>query len=838
MLRRRIRYGFISLLLVHVAVIAIAHYGMRGSVRAGKADRPSLPGGELRLIGADGKPSGACPLQHTDVAADISGYVGRVHVRQTFRNPLDRKIEAVYTFPLPQDSAVDEMVMTVGAGRIVGKIKERQEARRVYETAKRAGHVAGLLAQERPNIFTQSVANIEPGAEVVIEISYVETLKYEEGIFEFVFPTVVGPRYMPGSSTGTDGTGSSPDTTRVPDASRISPPVVPPETRAGHDISLTVSIEGGTELFDVLSTSHPVEVQQPARGRATVILKEQATLPNKDFILQYRTATDKIGDAFLVHSDARGTFFSLVLQPPQRVSPKEARPKEMIFVIDRSGSMEGFPIEKAKAAMRLCIEQMNPDDTFNLLSFSGGTGQCFEKPVPNTPANRKTALGYLSDLHGSGGTEMMPAVQAALAGKEDPERVRVVCFMTDGYVGNDFEIIDTVKKSAGTARVFSFGIGNSVNRFLLDEMAHAGRGEVEYVTLEKQGDAAAQRFHERIHSPVLTDIGIDWGGLQVTEVYPEAPPDLFSTKPLMIHGRLTGPAEGTITLRGKTAARAFERKVRVTPPAEPGTHGVGGRHDALASLWARAKIKALMMRDMAGLQSGTFAGATKDLITALGLEYRLMTQFTSFVAVEERVVTRGGDSATVPVPVELPEGVSRSMASGASGTLVASTGDPLLTVEAPPNAEHVVALMPGGDVKRLRFNPGSQRWEVRFDIPTYAREGDYVVRVVIVRKDGTRRLVTVRYGVDLSPPRGTGHAALVPANVPVLRLELEASEDTARVVALLPWGDKAVLRPAELQGAHWSTLVPVPPGEEGTPHRVTFVLTDRAHNRTTIQVEP
>jgi len=258
----------------------------------------------------------------------------------------------------------------------------------------------------------------------------------------------------------------------------------------------------------------------------------------------------------------------------------------------------------------------------------------------------------LQGLYGSGGTEMMKAIRAALEGPRDPERVRIVCFMTDGNIGNEFAIIDAVKKNSGTTLVFSFGIGNSVNRFLLDGMAHAGRGEVEYVTLRSQGEGAAGRFHQRIHSPVLTDIQIDWGSLSVADVYPKTSPDLFSSKPIMIHGRLVGTPSGTIVLRGNTGSGPFQRVIEISPDAG------SSHHDALASLWARAKVKDLMMQDYAGLQNGSLPEDLRDQIIALGVEYRLMTQFTSFVAVDESAVTAGGDPTTVAVPVDMPDGVS------------------------------------------------------------------------------------------------------------------------------------------------------------------------------------
>lgn len=728
-------------------------------------ETPPLPGGELQILGPGGKQVGACPLKHTDVEADVVGFVGRVRVRQTFHNPLEKKIEAVYVFPLPQDAAVDDMTMTVGDRRIVGQIKPREEAREIYEAAKAAGHVASLLDQERPNIFTQSVANIEPGAQVVIEISYVETLKHEDGIFEFVFPMVVGPRYMPGQPTGRQGTGWAPDTTQVPDASKISPPVALPGTRAGHDISLTAHLDAGMQLFDLKSALHEINVETDGPSRATVTLKNQDEIPNKDFILRYRAATAEIGDGMLVHADERGMFFTLVLQPPQRVLPTQAVPKELIFVIDRSGSMSGFPLEKARAAMRLAIETMNPNDTFNLLSFSEKVDRFFAKPAPNTPENRTKALQYLAALDASGGTEMLGAIQEALGGPVTPGRVRIVCFMTDGYVGNDLEIIDTVRKHADTARVFAFGIGDSINRFLLDGMARAGRGEVEYVTLTSQAEGAVERFHERIHTPVLTDIAIDWGTLPVTDVHPEHFPDLFSDKPIMIHGRLAGPSEGMITLRGNTANGPFERQVHVQVPANPTPHS------ALASLWARAKVGDLLMQDYAALQHDRFPETLRKEIVALGVEFHLLTQFTSFVAVEEMTVTVGGEPTKIAVPVEMPEGVSYEGVFGdtiaariasISGALSSSPPTPMPAPSAlPPSPSGSYGTFRPEGRRKVQAKPLREEFEdltKRYDPNSATREKlaeslrDLAEKVIKEGKEGNlvvEKLRVINYKVDV-----------------------------------------------------------------------------------------
>jgi Ca-activated chloride channel family protein len=326
-------------------------------------------------------------------------------------------------------------------------------------------------------------------------------------------------------------------------------------------------------------------------------------------------------------------------------------PKELVFVLDTSGSMSGFPIEKAKETMRYALASLNPQDTFNLITFSGDTHVLFPEPVPATAENMRLAQEFLASRSGGGGTEMMKAIRAALAPSGEQNHIRVVCFMTDGYVGNDMEIIDEVQRHPN-ARVFSFGIGSSVNRFLLDKMAEYGRGEVEYVGLNDDGSAAARRFHERVRNPLLTDIAIDWGGLPVTDVYPKRIPDLFGAKPLVIFGRYTGPARGTVRIRGRMASGAFARDVRLDlPAAEAG-------HDVLAPLWARARVDDLMGRDYRGIQSNTPRTELREQIVQLGINYRLMTQFTSFVAVEEKTVTEGGQPRRVEVPVEMPHGVS------------------------------------------------------------------------------------------------------------------------------------------------------------------------------------
>jgi Ca-activated chloride channel family protein len=615
-------------------------------------------GSQLQIVGKDGKVTGFVPLKHTGIKTEISGFVARIEVTQEFENVLPDAVEAVYVFPLPHDSAVDGMTMTVGEREIHAVIKERDEARKIYEQARYTGHTAALLDQERPNIFTQSVTNIPPSGKVQIKLSVIELLKYEAGVYEFAFPLVVGPRYIPGNPIGAGDHGTMPDTNQVPDASRISPPVAGVHTddpTAGHDVSMEVNLAAGVPVGDVESTSHKIFADRTGADSYHVALADQAVLPNKDFILKYKVAGTGISDAVLAHADKSGGYFTLILQPPDRPQEKALVPRQLIFVVDTSGSMWGFPLEMAKKTIQRALDNLRKDETFNLITFSGDTRILFPEPVPATPENVAEAKKVLAGAYGSGGTEMMKAIRTALgddAGADKPmeaDPIRVVCFMTDGYVGNDADIIAEIKKHSD-ARVFSFGIGTAVNRFLLTKMAEEGHGDVEFVTAPGEAQAAADRFYERVHSPVLTNISIDWNGLPVTDVYPKNVRDLFSAKPVIITGRYSGAPTGKITIKGYQGTGDYSRTIPVDFSSADASNA------ALEKIWARHKVEDLMSQDWNGIQSGN--SKYKAQIIQVGLEHSLATQFTSFVAVEERTVVSDGKPIRVEVPVELPEGVS------------------------------------------------------------------------------------------------------------------------------------------------------------------------------------
>lgn len=639
----------VALCLLYVLVVLNPQNASAGQLKGSS---------QLQIIGKDGKVTGFVPLKHTGIKTEISGFVARIEVTQEFENVLPDAVEAIYVFPLPHESAVDGMTMTVGEREVHAVIKERDEARKIYEQARNTGHTAALLDQERPNIFTQSVTNIPPSGKVQIKLSVIELLKYEAGVYEFAFPLVVGPRYMPGNPTSAGDHGTMPNSDQVPDASRISPPVAGVHTAgatAGHDVSMEVKLAAGVPVGDVESTSHKIFADRTGADSYHVKLADQAVLPNKDFILKYKVAGTGINDAVLAHSDPSGGYFTLILQPPNRPPEKALVPRQLIFVVDTSGSMWGFPLAMAKKTILRALDNLRKDETFNLITFSGDTRILFPEPVPATPENVTQAKKVLAGAYGSGGTEMMKAIRTALgddAGKDKPmeaDPIRVVCFMTDGYVGNDADIIAEIKKHSD-ARVFSFGIGTAVNRFLLTKMAEEGHGDVEFVTAPGEAQAAADRFYERVHSPVLTNISIDWNGLPVTDVYPKDVRDLFSAKPIIITGRYTGSPSGKITIKGYQGTGDFSRTIPVDFSA------TGANNAALEKIWARHKVEDLMSQDWNGIQSGN--SKYKAEIIKVGLEHSLATQYTSFVAVEERTVVSDGKPVKVEVPVELPQGVS------------------------------------------------------------------------------------------------------------------------------------------------------------------------------------
>lgn len=642
--------------------------GEQNAREARKAEStPNGSGALLAMISgsgrADRKLLGECPLKHTSVSASVSGYISRVTVTQTFENTFKDKIEAVYTFPLSDSGAVDAMTMKIGTRVIKGSIKKREEARQIYNQARSTGHVASLLDQERTNIFTQSVANIEPGAKVEITISYSELLPYEAGKYTFVFPTVVGPRFNPGTPHGHSGKGRAFDTDKVPDASRITPQLADEGTRAGHDISIAVGIHGGMPIANLSSKLHDVDIASEGAANAIVTLKNKSTIPNKDFVLTWDVAGEDLKSGYLTHRESKDKpgYFSLMIMPPKRVTPDKVSPKEMIFVIDCSGSQFGAPLDKAKETMKYILDHMNANDSFQVIAFNNSVRTLFSKPEVASSGMKERARRFIDALTADGGTWMAPAVESACQTAADGNRLRIVTFMTDGYVGNDLEIMGLVKKLRGTSRWFPFGTGNSVNRLLINGIAKEGGGEPEFVLLNSSGEEVGRKFYSRISSPVLTNVKVDYDGLAVKEVYPHNISDVWAEKPLYIKGRYLKPGAGTVTISGFAGGKPYSQKLSVNLPEENKANAV------IAPIWARAKVDRLMSEDWFGAQAGNPNEELRDEIVQTALDHHIMTQYTSFVAVDESRVTKGGADKTVPVKVEVPDGVSREHATGEPG---------------------------------------------------------------------------------------------------------------------------------------------------------------------------
>ncbi|MGD8499802.1 MAG: VIT domain-containing protein [Phycisphaerales bacterium] len=584
------------------------------------------------------------PLKHTDVKGQISGYIATVDVTQQFHNPYDEKIEAVYVFPLPQNAAINEFIMTIGERRIRGIIRERKEAERIYQQAKSQGHVASLLTQERPNIFTQKVANIEPGKEIDVNIKYFNTLAYVDGWYEFVFPMVVGPRFNPPGFT--EGVGAVARGKPGISGQQTEVQYLKPGERSGHDISLAVDIDAGVAIEQVVCSSHVVSNSSAAREKRTVKLSSLDSIPNKDFVLRYKVAGKTVKSALVTHRDERGGFFTLMLYPPENLSHLKRAPMEMIFVLDCSGSMSGKPIAKAKQAITRALRKLQPNDTFQVIRFSNNASQLGPSPLPATPANIRRGLEYVKSLRGSGGTMMIEGIKAALDFAHDPHRFRLVSFMTDGYIGNEAQILAAVHQRLGASRIFSFGVGTSVNRYLLDRMAKLGKGAVAYIGLDDSAGQVVDLFYERISHPALTDVTIDWGDMQVTDAYPQRIPDLFVGRPVIVTGRFNGRGSTTVRVAGKVGDLTQEIAIPVNLDDSAATH------PGIACVWARKRIETL------GNQA-TY-DTDPDLpgqIKQVALEYGLMSAYTAFIAVDSSRKTAGDHGITVAVPVPVPDGV-------------------------------------------------------------------------------------------------------------------------------------------------------------------------------------
>jgi Ca-activated chloride channel family protein len=638
----------------------------------------------------EGHAQGSFPLARTTVEGEVAGDVVSVHVTERFRNTFSQRIEAVYTFPLPDGAAVDAMEMHIGPRVVRAVIERREAARQRYQSARAQGQRAALLEQERPNVFTFSVANVDPGGEIEVDLHYFERARYDHGVYETVFPMTVGPRYIPGAPTAMPaGTGSHADTDRVPDGSRVSPSYTAPGTRSGHAVSLRMRVEAGAPLANIETPAHDTVITRPAPDAFAVTLRDKDEIPNRDFILRWRLDVPDVRAALFAHRPdaAHDGYFALVLSPRNDPPAETLAPREIFFLLDTSGSMSGAPLDTVKAAVLRALDTLNPNDSFQIIDFADTASRMSPTALANTPENLQRARQHLADLRSGGGTNQLAGVHAALTAPGDAERLRYVVFMTDGYIGNEAEVLGLTRRELGDARVFGFGVGSSVNRYLLNEVSLAGRGAAEFLRPHEDARAMVERFYARIGRPYLVDVAIDWGAGGVHDAFPSPVPDLSAFQPLIIYGRYREPGRRTVRVRGRLNRAPFEQTLSIDLPAVEPAHG------AISRLWAREKISTLE-REMH--RNGSSAELV-EAITVTALEHHLVSQYTSLVAVDETPAAPGatGEPMQIAQPAEAPEGVDLRTAGGAALGVVQGNVAPATTTGSTAIDESPSPMAPG-----------------------------------------------------------------------------------------------------------------------------------------------
>ena len=642
------------------------------------ADRTLSP--YFMVIGDDST-TDPLPLKSTTAKADIAGVVADVTVTQTYRNAGERNIEAVYVFPASTRAAVHAMKMTIGERTILAETQKREEARRIYEAARQAGKSASLLEQKRPNVFQMKVANILPGDTIEVELKYTELLVPTDGAYEFVYPAVVGPRYSNLSE------GEAPESEKW-----VGNPYLGKGEPTPYEFDFSVRIAAGMPISEIACPTHEVKVEFEGKDRATVRLDPgESDGGDRDLILKYRLTGEKIQTGLLLYEGEKENFFLLMAQPPERVETDAMPPREYIFVVDVSGSMRGFPLETAKALMRDLVGDLGPSDRFNLLLFSGDSRVFAEKSVFGTPENLNRAIAFLDERRGGGGTELLPALRRAFGLFSAKDVARTVVVVTDGYIRVEAETFDLIRNRLHEANLFAFGIGSSVNRHLIEGMSRVGMGEPFVVTDAGAAARAAARFRKYVASPVLTDVVVDFEGFRAYDVEPPAVPDVLAERPVIVFGKWKGKARGEIRISGQTPGGRYRETLEIAGHAPRPENG------ALRYLWARHRIA--LLSDYQQLSPNDDRVET---IAMLGLEYNLLTAYTSFVAVDS--LARAGETAeTVVQPLPLPQGVpetavGRGIASGFGYGSALDRGMPSLLAAPPPRPDREKNESPAADI--------------------------------------------------------------------------------------------------------------------------------------------
>jgi len=589
------------------------------------------------LVQSDNPEVDQLPLKSTSVEVNISGVIADVVVTQVYKNEGKRPLEAIYVFPASTRAAVYGMKMTIGERTVTAKIDRREDARRQYEDAKQAGKSASLLEQHRPNVFQMNVANILPSDVIKVELRYTELLVPTDAVYEFMYPTVVGPRY---SEQKADNANPWENWVGNPYLHQGEPPT--------YAFDMAVNLSSGLPIQELTCSSHKVNISYDGPALSGINLDPSEKYGgNRDFILKYRLAGGRIETGLLLFEGEKENFFLLMMQPPKRVSQRQIPPREYIFIVDVSGSMHGFPLDISKKLLKDLIGKLRPFDRFNVLLFAGGSSLMSDQSLPATPENIRHAITIIESQRGGGGTRLLPALKRALALPKTEGYSRSVVIATDGYVSVEEETFDLIRNNLGNANMFTFGIGSSVNRHLIEGMARVGMGEPFIITKPQEAPEKAQKFRKLIQSPVLTGITVDFGRFQVYDVEPASIPDVLADRPVIVFGKWRGKPLGSIIVRGTSGNESFTERLDVAHarPLEANA--------ALRYLWARHRITLLADYNRLSPQDERV-----QEVTSLGLTYNLLTAYTSFIAVDTQVRVVDGTAVTVKQPLPLPQGVS------------------------------------------------------------------------------------------------------------------------------------------------------------------------------------
>jgi len=626
-------------------VLALAVFIVTTQVAAAA---PAGDNGGLRLKDAQGGVA-AAPLLFTEVRMDITGMTARVLVTQRFTNPTAEWREGIYAFPLPGKAAVDHLRMRIGERVIEGLIKERGEAKRVYEAAKDEGRKATLVEQERPNMFTTSVANIGPNEEIAVTIEYQETLRYDEGSFSLRFPLAITPRYIPGmpAPDGMPGPGWSAATQQVPDAARITPPVADRGGGYINPVTMTIELDAGFALSRLSSVYHPMKIEEKPGHRYRLTLADGPVPASRDFELVWTPDLGAApGAAIFTETKGGKTYALLMALPPSMPAAEGPRtPREITYIVDTSGSMEGVSMTQAREGMQMALDRLQPGDRFNVIEFNSVATPLFRAPVPVEPVTLAQARQFVGRLSARGGTEMLPALKLALDTDTPSTLLRQVVFLTDGSVGNEDEILKLIHDRIGDRRLFTIGIGPAPNTFFMTRAAQFGRGTFTTIGDVREVKARMTALFRKLEQPALTDITVDWPA--GADVWPKFMPDLYAGEPVIVSAQYNVNAvAGNVAVAGRRAGTMWGTLLPVTEQAQ---------HPGVGVLWARAKIDALMDAGRKGAPQEEIRAAVLDV----ALTHHLVSKYTSLVAVDITPTKPAGTpSSTSALPGNVPEGLT------------------------------------------------------------------------------------------------------------------------------------------------------------------------------------